>query len=216
VNRPGVLIADDHILIAEALRALLEPEYQVLDLVHDGKKLLSRAVELKPEIVILDLGMPLLNGIDAGQQLKKILPRTKFVVVTMNEDPDVASVALHNWASGYLLKKSAGTELKRALDLILRGRTYVTPSIAQPLMDEFIRNPKPAKDKELTPRQREVLQLLAEGRSMKEAAAVLDVAVRTIAFHKYKIMEEFGLKSNAELVRFALHERLVAEDPRFS
>jgi DNA-binding NarL/FixJ family response regulator len=211
MGRPRILIADDHTLVAEAFKTLLEPDYQVVRLVTDGRSLLAAAKELKPDLVLLDLGMPLLNGLDAGRELKKNLPKTKLIVLTMNEDPDVASEALRNWASGYLLKKSAGVELKEAIGEVLRGHSYVTPKIAQKLMDEFIRDPRHDRAKELTQRQRQVLQLLAEGRSMKEAATVLDIAVRTIAFHKYRIMEDFGLKTNADLVRFAIRQHLISE-----
>src|ERR1700733_2881723 len=212
MDRPRIMIADDHTLVAEAFKNLIEPEYQVVKMVADGRSLLIAAKELKPDLVLLDLGMPLLNGLDSGLELKKLLPKTKLIVLTMNQDADVASKALRQWASGYLLKKSAGVELKKAIFEVLRGHSYVTPSIAQKLMDEFIRDPHPDRTKELTQRQRQVLQLLAEGRSMKEAAAVLDIAVRTIAFHKYRIMEDFGLKTNADLVRFALREHIISED----
>ena len=212
MDRPRIMIADDHTLVAEAFKKLIEPEYQVIKMVADGRSLLTSAMELKPDLVLLDLGMPLLNGLDAGLELKKLLPRTKLIVLTMNQDADVASKALRQWASGYLLKKSAGVELKKAISEVLRGHSYVTPSVAQKLMDEFIRDPHPDRTKELTQRQRQVLQLLAEGRSMKEAAAVLDIAVRTIAFHKYRIMEDFGLKTNADLVRFALREHIISEN----
>jgi DNA-binding NarL/FixJ family response regulator len=211
MDRPRILIADDHTLVAEAFKTLLEPEYQVIKLVADGRSLLTAAKELKPDVVLLDLGMPILNGLDAGQELKKSFPKIKLIILTMNEDPDVASKALRHWAVGYLLKKSAGIELKKAISEVLSGHSYVTPSIAQKLMDEFIRDPRPDRAKELTQRQRQVLQLLAEGRSMKEAAAVLDIAVRTIAFHKYRIMEDFGLKTNADLVRFAIREHIISE-----
>jgi DNA-binding NarL/FixJ family response regulator len=212
MDRPRILIADDHTLVAEAFKNLIEPEYHVIKMVADGRSLLTAAKELKPDLVLLDLGMPLLNGLDAGLELKKLLPKTKLIVLTMNQDADVASKALRQWASGYLLKKSAGIELKKAIFEVLRGHSYVTPSIAQKLMDEFIRDPHPDRSKELTQRQRQVLQLLAEGRSMKEAAAILDIAVRTIAFHKYRIMEDFGLKTNADLVRFALREHIISAD----
>ena len=212
MDRPRILIADDHTLVAEAFKRLIEPEYEVVKMVADGRALLTSAVELKPDLVLLDLGMPLLNGVDAGLELKKLLPKTKLIVLTMNQDADVASKALRQWASGYLLKKSAGVELKQAISEVLRGHSYVTPSIAQKLMDEFIRDPHPSHTKELTQRQRQVLQLLAEGRSMKEAAAILEIAVRTIAFHKYRIMEDFGLKTNADLVRFALREHIISEN----
>src|SRR5271154_2246968 len=212
MDQPRILIADDHTLVAEAFKKALEPEFDVIKIVADGRSLLAAAKELKPDLVLLDLGMPLLNGLDAGLELKKLLPKTKLVVLTMNEDSDVASKALRQWASGYLLKKSAGVELKKAIFEVLHGRSYVTPSIAQKLMDEFIRDPRPKGGaKELTQRQRQVLQLLAEGRSMKEAAAVLDIAVRTVAFHKYRIMEDLGLKTNADLVRFAIREHIISE-----
>ena len=211
MDRPRILIADDHTLVAEAFKTLLEPEYHVVKMVSDGISLLAAAKELKPDLILMDLGMPLLNGLDAGLELKKTFPKIKLIVLTMNEDTDVASKAFHQWASGYLLKKSAGVELKKAISEVLQGRTYVTPSVAQKLMNEFIRDPPPIRAKELTQRQRQVLQLLAEGRSMKEAAAVLDIAVRTIACHKYRIMEDFGLKTNADLVRFALREHLISD-----
>ena len=211
MDRPRVLIADDHTMVAEAFKSLIEPECNVIEVVTDGRAMLSAALAMKPDVVLLDLNMPLLNGIDAGQELKKLLPKTKLIVLTMNEDPDVASKALRHWSSGYLLKKSAGIELKKAIVEVLAGRTYVTPSIAQKLMDEFVRDPRHERTKELTQRQRQVLQLLAEGRSMKEAAAVLNIAVRTIAFHKYRIMEDFGLKTNSDLVRFAIRQHLISE-----
>jgi DNA-binding NarL/FixJ family response regulator len=209
--RTRILIADDHVLVAEAFRSLLEPEHQIVGVVTNGKSLLAAAKRAAPDIVLLDLGMPLFNGLDAGQELKRILPKIKIIVVTMNEDPEVASMVLRNWASSYLLKKSASIELTQAIAEVLRGRSYVTPSIAQKVMFEFIRDPNQRRLKQLTQRQRQVLQLLAEGHSMKEAASVLNIAVRTIAFHKYRIMEDFGLKNNADLVRLAIREHLIAE-----
>jgi DNA-binding NarL/FixJ family response regulator len=147
---------------------------------------------------------------DAGKRLKTLLPKTKIIVLTMNEDLDLAGVALRDWASGYLLKKSAGGELVQAVRDVLRGKSYVTAYVAQRLLEDFVRDPRTERIKHLTPRQREVLQLLAEGRTMKEAAAVLHVTTRTVAFHKYRIMEEFSLKNNSDLVRFAMKERLLA------
>lgn len=211
MERARILIADDHALVAEAFKSLLEPEYNVVKVVTDGKSLITAALESEPDIVLLDLGMPLLNGLDAGLELKKLLPRIKLIILTMNEDPEVASKALRHWASSYLLKKSASIELTQAISEVLRGRSYVTPAMAQKLMDEFIRNPHSDRAKELTQRQRQVLQLLAEGNSMKQAAAILNIAVRTIAFHKYRIMEEFGLRTNADLVRFAMREHLISD-----
>jgi DNA-binding NarL/FixJ family response regulator len=211
MDRPRILIAEEHTLVAEAFKTLLEPEYQVIKSVTDGRSLLLAAKELKPAIILLDLDMPMVNGLNAGRELKKMLPETKLLILTIDENPDLASKALRQWASGYLLKRSAGAELKQAVSDVLLGHSYVTPSIAQKLMDEFIRDPSQNRAKELTQRQRQVLQLLAEGYSMKKAAAVLNIAVRTIAFHKYRVMKDFGLKTNADLVRFAIREHIISE-----
>jgi DNA-binding NarL/FixJ family response regulator len=210
MDRPRILIADDA-LVAEAFKNLIEPDYQVVRVVTDGKSLLSTAVEMKPDVVLMDMEMSLLDGLDTGRELKKLLPQTKVILLAMDDDPDVASKALCEWSSGYLLKKSAGVELKRAIGEVLRGHSYVTPGIAQKLIDEFLRTPRQRRTKELTTRQRQVLQLLAEGRSMKEAGEILNIAVRTIAFHKYRIMEDFGLKTNSDLIRFAMREHLISD-----
>jgi DNA-binding NarL/FixJ family response regulator len=210
MDRPRILIADDA-LAAEAFKDLIEPEYQVVKVVSDAKTLLSTVTEIKPDVVLIDMDMSLLSASDIGLELKELSPKTKVILLAMNDDPDVASKALYQWSSGYLLKKSAGIELKRAIGEVLRGHTYVTPSIAQKLIDEFIRTPQQSRAKELTARQRQVLQLLAEGHSMKEAAEILNIAVRTIAFHKYRIMEDFGLKTNSDLVRFAMREHLISD-----
>jgi DNA-binding NarL/FixJ family response regulator len=210
MRKPRVLLADDHTLVVEAFIKLLEPEFEVVGTVADGRALLASASQLNPDVIVLDLGMPLLNGMDAGQELKRALPQAKLIVLTMSEDYDLAAEALRRWASAYLLKKSASSELVKAIREVLKGKTYVTPRVAQRLLEEFVRDPRPDRAKALTPRQREVLQLLAEGRTMKEVAAILNVATRTVAFHKYRIMEEFGLRTNSDLVRFAIRERIVA------
>jgi DNA-binding NarL/FixJ family response regulator len=155
--------------------------------------------------------MPLLNGVDAGQRLKESLPTAKIIVLTMNEDPLIAAVVLQSWASGYLLKSSAALELDQAIRDVLKGKRYVTKRMTQQLENEFVRHAPSAIRKSLTRRQREVLQLLAEGRTMKEAADIMNVTPRTVAFHKYKIMEEFSLKTNADLLRFAIKERVVSQ-----
>lgn len=207
--RPHVLIADDHTLVVDAFKKLLEPHFEIVGTVSNGRELLEVAPKLNPDVVILDLGMPLLNGQDAGERLKGLLPNAKLIVLTMNEDPEIAAASLEKWASGFLLKSSAGTELIQAIREVLRGKSFVTPRIGQKLFDRFVRDPRAEHTKRLTSRQREVLQLLAEGRTMKEAADILHVTPRTIAFHKYKIMDEFGLKTNSDLLRFAIKERLV-------
>jgi len=210
MNRPRILIADDD-LVAEALRGLIEPEYQVVKVVTDAESLLSAAAEMKPDVVLMDMDMSLRNDFDAGSALKKVLPGTKLILLTTNDDSDVASKALRRWSSGYLLKSAADTELKRAIGDVLSGHSYITPSIVEKLIDEFIRIPQQARPKELTKRQRQVVQLLAEGLSMKEAAEVLSIAVRTVAFHKYRIMDDFGLKTNSDLIRFAMREHLISD-----
>jgi len=211
MRKPRVLLADDHTLVVEAFTKLLEPEFEVVGTVADGRALLASALRLSPDVVVIDLGMPLLNGMDAGHELKHSLPQAKLIVLTMSEDYDLAAEALRHWASAYLLKKSAGSELVKAIRQVLKGNTYVTPKVAQRLLEEFARNPRPERTKALTPRQREVLQLLAEGRTMKEVAAILNLATRTVAFHKYRIMEEYGLKTNSDLVRFAIREHIVTQ-----
>jgi DNA-binding NarL/FixJ family response regulator len=210
MGRPRILLADDHTLVVEGFRKLLEPEFEIIGVAPDGRALLTAALQQKPDVIVLDIGMPLLSGIDAGRELKRLVPRTKLIVLTMNEDPDIAREALRHWASAYLVKKSAGTELTRAVREVLKGKSYVTPRLAQKLMDEFVRDPRIGRTKELTPRQREVLHLLAEGRTMKETADLLHLTPRTVAFHKYRIMDEFGLKTNSDLVRFAIREHIVS------
>jgi DNA-binding NarL/FixJ family response regulator len=205
-----ILVADDHTLIADAFKKLLEPEFEIVATVSDGRALLRTAYESKPDVAIIDLGMPLLNGADAGQELKKLLPQIRLLVVTMNEDYELAAHALKHWASGFLLKKSAGTELIKAIREVLKGNSYVTPKVAQRLLEEFVRDPRQERSRHLTPRQREILQLLAEGRTMKEVAAILNVAARTVAFHKYRIMEEYGLKTNSDLVKLAIKEHIIS------
>jgi DNA-binding NarL/FixJ family response regulator len=211
LSKARILLADDHLLVAEALKKLLEPEFEIIGTVGDGRKLLRVAAELKPDLILIDLNMPLLNGLDAGAQLKELMPSVKIVVLTMNEDADIAAEAMGKWASGYLLKKSAGSELLRAVRDVLQGLRYVTPAINLERLDSTgTRETKSEGGKELTARQREVLQLLAEGHTMKEAAAILHVATRTVAFHKYRIMQDFRLENNSELLRFAMKQKLVS------
>ena len=210
MGRPRILLADDHTLVVEGFRKLLETEFEIVGVASDGRALLAAALQEKPDVIILDIGMPFLSGIDAGRELKRLVPRTRLIVLTMNEDPDIAREALRNWASAYLLKTSAGTELTRAIREVLKGKSYVPARLAQKLMNEFVRDPRAGRTKEVTPRQREVLHLLAEGFTMQETADLLHLTHRTVAFHKYRIMEEFGLKTNSDLVRFALRQRIVS------
>jgi DNA-binding NarL/FixJ family response regulator len=206
---PRALLADDHTILVEAFRKLLEPHCEIVGSVSDGRALLDLALKLKPDVIVVDIGMPLLNGLEAGRQLKERMPAVKLIFLTMNEDPDLAVEAMRAGASGYLLKKSAASELFNAIQIALKGKSYITPQIARGMHDAFVRDPSGAKSKTLTARQKEVLQLLAEGKSMKEAAGVLNVSTRTVAFHKYRIMEDLGLRSTADLIQFAIKNYIV-------
>lgn len=209
-----VVLADDHTLLLQACAKMLEPDFEVPAIFTDGRTLLEAVPALKPDAIVLDIGMPLLNGLDAGRQLKKLLPAVKLIFLTMYEDPGLASEAIRAGASAYLLKTSAAAELVKAIHEALKGRLYVTPAIARGMEESFIRNPEGKHaSRELTPRQREVLQLLAEGRPMKEAAYILAVSTRTIAFHKYRMMEQLGFKSSAELIQFAVNQHVVSQQP---
>ena len=208
--KPRILLADDDQLLLGAFRKLLETEFEIIGTVADARALRTLAVQLKPDAVVVDLDLPLLSGSDAGRELKKLVPGTKFFVVTSNKEPNIAVATIREWASGYLLKKYAGSELVNALWEVLNGRSYITPTLAQQLVNEFIREPSDHGHKSLTPRQREVLQLLAEGRTMKETATILKLSARTVAFHKYRIMQEFGLNNNSDLLKLAIREHLVS------
>ena len=208
-TRQRILIADDHAIVGEALRSLLSESYDVVGVVPDGRALLAEATKLTPDVIVLDIGMPLLNGLDAGERLKQLLPSVKLVFLTMKDDPNLAAAALNLGTVGYVLKHSAASELLKAISEVLRGRSYVTPKLKPE--NWAVREARAQQfSKGLTPRQREVLQLLAEGRPMKEIADVLRVSEKTIMFHKYHIMDSFNLKSNAELVLFALKNGLIS------
>lgn len=210
MNKPRILIAEDHTLVAEAFQKLLQNQYEVLGIVTDGYALINETKRLRPDVAIVDMAMPLLNGLDAGRQVKNSFPHVKVIFVTMNEDRELAAEALSSGASGYLLKTSASSELLRAVQEVLRGRSYITPRISEQLLGDFVRDvQREQHERHLTMRQRQVLQLLAEGRSMKETAVILQITPRTVAFHKYRTMEEFDIKNNAELIRFAIREGLL-------
>jgi DNA-binding NarL/FixJ family response regulator len=208
MTRPRILMADDHAMLLDAFRALLEPEFDVVGAVTDGRMLLEEFSRLHPDVVLLDIAMPLLNGLDAGRQLIAQRKSVKLIYLTMNPDPDLAGEALRLGASGYVLKSSAAHELTQAIHEALRGRSYLTPLITRDVVGSLIAHP--TERHQLTTRQREVLQLLAEGRSMKEVGAILDLTPRTVAFHKYRMMEQLRLKTSAELVQFAVKQGVVA------
>jgi DNA-binding NarL/FixJ family response regulator len=205
MNRPRVLLADDHQMLREAFARLLEPNCDVVGSVADGRALLNLVSELRPDVVVLDISMPRLNGLDAARHVKSMLPETKVIFLTVNEDPDVAAEAIRAGASGYLLKNSAASELFQAIDEAAQGRTYITPLIAKGLVDSLMHEGQaPAKTGQTSLRQREVLQLLAEGKTMKQVAAILGIKPRTVAFHKYGMMKQLGAKSTADLVKIAV------------
>jgi DNA-binding NarL/FixJ family response regulator len=211
MTRPRVLLADDHRLVREAFAQLLQSECEVVGAVADGRALLDAAPELRPDIVVLDIAMPRLNGLDAARRLKRLMPAVKVVFLTVSEDPDLAAEAFRAGASGYLLKNSAAVELLRAIAEVFQGRSYVTPLVTQGLVGSFLRGPGTEKrNGELGQRRREVLQLLAEGHTMKAIARILSISPRTVAFHKYGMMAELGIKSSAELVQYAIKQHLVS------
>jgi DNA-binding NarL/FixJ family response regulator len=200
-----VLIADDHRLVAETCKGTLEPEFDVVGVVTDGRALLEAALSLKPDIVLLDIGMPHLNGLDAGEQIKRKLPSVKLVFLTMNLGADVAADAFRRGAAAYVLKQSAAEELVTALRKVLRGESYLSPLITRETVTHLLRQSSTEREeKQITARQSEILQLLAEGKSMKEAASILDLKTGTIAFHKYRMMQTLGFKTNAELLEYAI------------
>jgi DNA-binding NarL/FixJ family response regulator len=210
MRRTRILLADDHTMICAGLAKLLEPQYEVVGTVEDGRALLKAADELKPEVIVLDIGMPLLNGLDAARELKKRTPSIKLIFLTMETDSYVAAEAFRAGATAYLLKTSGPTELLQAIHNAVRGVSYVTPKIGRAIESMFIRNPGAQAPKPLTGRQREVLQMLAEGRSMKEIAYVLEIAHRTVRFHKYQIMEELGITTNSDLVKYAMRHGMIS------
>jgi DNA-binding NarL/FixJ family response regulator len=208
------LLADDHQMLMDALKGVLEPRYQVVGMAKDGRALLEAAVKLQPDVIVLDIAMPQLNGLDAARQLKQTLPKTKLIFMTMSEEPDLVGEAFRAGASGFLLKQAAAFELTEAIEKAIKGESFVTPSAAEGQAKISLRDPK-AREHTLQPtsRQREVIQLLAEGRSMKEVAAILQITKRTVAAHKYAVMELLQLKTNADLMQYAIKHRIISIQP---
>jgi DNA-binding NarL/FixJ family response regulator len=209
-NRPRVLVADDHNLVAELCKKLLETEFNVVGTVSNGRALVRAAAELKPDVVVIDIAMPILNGLDAGQQLKEILPGVKLIYLTMNPDTEVAAEAFRHGASGYLLKTCASSEMVVAVREVLRGKSYMSRNLPKDTINYLRRQPVKLVQEEdrLTKRQREVLQLLAEGKVMKEVGDILNMTTRTVAFHKYRMMEVLGARSSADLVKYAVRNHI--------
>ena len=208
-----ILIADDHALVAEGYVKILEPDYEIVGTVADGQALLREVANRHPNIVILDIAMPLLNGLDAAQQIKRKMPDVKVVFVTMNNDEDLIAEAFRRGASGYLPKTSTATELLQAIREVLHGRSYLSPASAEGTIRSLLTREKDGGNapETLTDRQRQVLQLLAEGKSMKEAASLLNTTDRTVAFHKYRIMRKLHLHNSAELVQYAMRNHIIPD-----
>jgi DNA-binding NarL/FixJ family response regulator len=210
-GRPRVLLADDHQMLLDALKRVVEPRCEVVGMVSDGRALLAAAPKLQPDIVVLDIAMPQLNGLDAARHLKPAMPKLKLIFMTMNEDPELVGEAFRAGASAFLLKQAAAFELLDAIEKVLKGGSYVTPSAAGGQANISLRDPKPrTRVAEPTPRQREVIQLLAEGRSMKEVASILQITKRTVAAHKYAVMDLLQLKTNADLVQYAIKRKIIS------
>jgi len=210
MNRPRVILADDHTLLLEAFEKLLADECDVVAAVADGRALVEAVARLKPDVVVVDISMPLLNGIEAARQIKQAQPDLRIIFLTMNEDPDLAAEAFRAGAAGYLLKRTAASELVTAIREVMRHRTYVTPLVTEGLAGSRLQPREPRQGSELlTTRQREVVQLVAEGRSMKEAGQILNIATRPVAFHKNRIMEQLNIKTTAELIQFAIKHHIV-------
>lgn len=214
MTRPRILMADDHSLVLAGLRKLVEGEGEVVGTVEDGRALVEEAQKLRPDIILLDISMPLLNGLDAARQLTKLVPEAKLIFLTMHATPTYATEAFKAGASGYLIKRSAASELKQAIQAVIRGQHYMTPLITKDVLAATLHHPEGQMRQRpvamLTPRQREVLQLVAEGKSTKAIATLLHISVKTVEFHKARVMELLDLHSTADLTKYAVAEGLVS------
>ena len=212
MKKPRVLLADDHKIVIEGLKNLLSDEFEIVGTVEDGRALVEKASTLYPDVIVADISMPQLNGIEAARQIKKTDKNIKIVFLTMHPDPTYAANAFEAGASGFVLKHSASSELIRAIHEAIKGRTYVTPLIAGDLIRTYQAGGAPEKNlfKKISPRQREVLQLLTEGKSAKEIASILNISTRTVEFHKYRMMEQLNIKTSAELVRYAIKHGIIS------
>jgi DNA-binding NarL/FixJ family response regulator len=212
MKRIRLVLADDHTLVSEGLRKLLAPHFDLVETVEDGRELLRKAPLVQPDVVLLDISMPLLNGLAAARRLRKVLPEAKVIFLTMHADPAYVTEAFRAGAAGYVLKRSAASELVHAVHEVMSGRSYVTPLLAEDAPGGVlgVRGVRAGTPGDLSTRQREVLQLLAEGHASKEMAGILDVSVKTVEYHKARLMERLGLRTTAELTRYAVHHGLVS------
>jgi len=212
VSKPRVLLADDHAIVIAGLSRLLEPEFELAGTAKDGQDLLERSAELRPDVIVADISMPLLNGIEAVRQLRKSGSRAKIIILTMHTDAGLATEALQAGASGYLLKHSAAEELTAAIREVLKGRSYITPAIAKEVLDALMRGgASDGPSVRLTPRERQVLQLIAEGKTAKEIATILKISTRTAEYHKYNIQDKLGLRTTAELTQYAIRHGIAGQ-----
>ena len=209
MTRARVLLADDHTLLLDAFQKLLAEHFDIVGQARDGRAVVAAVDALKPDVVVLDISMPQLNGLEAGRQIKQRHRDVKLVFLTMNEDEGLAAEAFRSGASGYVLKRSAASELVTAIQDVVQGRSYITPLITGGVVEALMHTDDRGPGHELTPREREVLQLLAEGHSMKEVGNILNVSARTVAFHKYRMMEQLKLKTTAELIQYAVKHHIV-------
>jgi DNA-binding NarL/FixJ family response regulator len=209
MRRKRVLLADDHALTLVGMRAVLEPIYEIVGTVMDGHALVDEALRLHPQVIVMDVAMPLLNGIDAAVQIKKSLPEVKIVFVTMHDSPAYLASALQAGASGYVMKSAASEELVQAIDSVLNGRIYVSSSLSKESLEQFRDFPRAAAALHLSPRERETLQLVAEGRTEKEIAFLLNISIKTVGFHRENIKRKLGLRTTAELTRYAIEQGLI-------
>jgi len=209
---PRFLIADDHAIFAEALRGYLEKTYAIVGVVLDGRALIQQAMQLRPDVIIVDISMPFLNGLEAARRIKLEAPNIKFIFLTMQDDPNLAAAALELGAIGFVLKHSAGKELLQAIDHVLHGKPYLTPKLRA---EDWVATKARARQfsKELTQRQKEIVQMHAEGRSVKQIADVLGISEKTVEFHKHNIQQSFNLRSSADIVLFALKQGLISVKP---
>jgi len=212
MSRPRILLADDHTLVLEGLQKILTEAYDIVGTAEDGRELIETARRLDPEVIVMDISMPLLNGLEAARQIRKTMPHIKMIFLTMHADPTYATEAFQSGASGFLLKRSAATELVEAIRAVLNNNFYVTPLIAKDLLSPLYQTSPntPPKSPQLTPRQREVLQLVAEGKTIKEIASMLNISIKTVEFHKSHIMKHLDLRTTAELTRYAISHKLVS------
>jgi DNA-binding NarL/FixJ family response regulator len=210
--RPRLLLADAHAMFTEVLKGYLERTFRVIGVVSDGRALVAEAMRLRPDVIVLGIEMQLLNGLDAARRIKEQAPKIKFVFLTMHEDPNLAAAALELGPIGFVLKYSAGKELLRAIDHVLHGKSYLTPKLRA---EDWVATKARARQfsKELTQRQKEIVQMHAEGRSVKEIADVLEISRKTVEFHKHHIQGSFNLRSNADLVLFAVKQGLISVNP---